>query len=159
MECLEEIAKICSRFGIDLGAEGGPVGRQLSYQSAPERMIVVHFRESDWLATVLQILQAIAEVEPDWFVFHRYGMPQARRFNAGSAGDLAEAMVRHFPTVQNELDDLYLLAESGRMFLTFDFLLGEEGIPREFSSIELTGRVLCSLNELGSEMQVFAKNG
>ena len=159
MVSLEELGKVCDRSGIELGVEGGPIGRQLRYVAAPERTIVVHFAESDWPATVKRVLEVIAALEAEWILFHRHGALQAHRFSTGAERELAEIMVGHFTVVESELDDLYLLAESGSMFVAFDHHLREEGLAMEFGSIDLASRVLCALNEIGSEIEVFAKNG
>lgn len=156
---MDEIAEICSRSGIRMGQEGSPVGRELTYQDEPERIVVVHFGESDWPILVTNDLAAIIEMEPEWILFHRHGALKAKRFSSAAAHEMAKEMVETFAAVESEFDDLYLLAESGRAFIAYDHHLMSDGMPIHFSNAELAGQVLLRLNAIGNELEVFTKNG
>ena len=159
MVSMDEIAEVCSRSGIRVGQEGSPVGRELTYQADPERIVVVHFSESDWPKLVANDLEAIIEMEPEWILFHRHGALNAKRCGDTEANETAKKMVEYFDVAERESDDLYLLAVSGRAFLAFDHHLMPDGMPMHFSSVTLAGQVLLRLNALGNELEVFTKNG
>jgi hypothetical protein len=159
MVSMDEIAEICSRSGIRVGQEESPAGRELAYQADPERIIVVHFSESDWPKLVARDLEAIIEMEPEWVLFHRHGTLNAKRCGGTEANETAKKMVKYFDVAQHESHDLYLLAVSGSAFLAFDHHLMPDGMPMHFSSVTLAGQVLLHLNALGNELEVFTKNG
>ena len=156
---MNEIAEVCSRSGILVGQEGSPVGRELTYHSDPERIIVVHFRESDWPKLVENVLEGILEAEPEWILFHRHGVLDAKRCSSATASETAKKMVEEFDAVESEFGDSYLLAVSGRTFLAFDHHIMNQGMPMYFSSVALAGQVLLQLNALGNEIEVYTKNG
>ena len=154
-----DISEICDRAGIHIADSKLGIGRELSYRGSPGRTVVVHFVESDFPDKIKASLAGILQLEPQWILLNRYGQLQAKEFTINEVLSTIEFLIESYPKVDREGDDLYLLAKSGRLFISYDHHIFEDGMAVYVAEIPLAGILLTLLNELGAEIELFLKNG
>jgi hypothetical protein len=154
-----EILEMCARAGIDISDSALNIGRELSYRGSPLRTVVIRFIESDFPNTVKESLAAILQLDTSWVLFCRYGELRAKEFVKSDIPQILEYLVERYPTVDREGDDIYLLAKSGKLYISFDHDLLGSGLPVSLADIPLAGMLLAQLNELGAEVELFSQNG
>ncbi|HYA38668.1 MAG TPA: hypothetical protein VEI74_10425 [Candidatus Methylomirabilis sp.] len=154
-----DISEICDPARIEIADSKLGIGRELSYRDSPARTVVVYFVESDFPDKVKELLAAIPQLETKWILFNRRGELRSKEFTKNEIPSILEFLIESYPTVEREGDDIYLLAKSGKLFISFDHHLFENGMAVNLAEIPLTGTLLTRLNERGAEIELFGKNG
>ena len=152
------ISEICERAGIEIGDSKLGIGRELSYRDSPVRTIVIHFVESDFPDKVKESLAAILQLDTQWILFNRHGELRAKEFK-NEIPNILEFLIESWPIVDREGDDIYLLAKSGKLFISFDHHIFADGMAVYLAETPLASALLTRLNELGAEIELFSTNG
>ena len=150
--------EICSRAGIAIPDPSLGIGLQLTYRDDPGRTIVVHFRESDFPETWKMTLGAVLQLKPPWLLVSRFGPIDPRRFGEVELGSLLDILVELQAQVSNQSDDQYLVSKDGQVIISYDHHMFEDGLAIFTNDVTLTSAMLCRLNEVGAEIELFSKS-
>ena len=153
----EQLRKILAEAGVSIAGSELDTGNELSYQEDPARVIVVYFDESDIPEELSRTLEQILSVESCWILVPREGSDSASIFEKQDIQSLVKRLISHIPKMNHVGEDLYLIGKSGNIFISFDHHLSEEGLGIFLSDIGTTGALLSILNEIGAELELFAK--
>jgi hypothetical protein len=153
----EQLRKILAEAGISIAGSELDTGNELSYRNDPERIIVVYFDEPDSPDELSKTLAQILSVESCWILFPREGSGSVSVYEQQETPDLIKRLIAHLPKMQHVGEDLYLIGKSGKVFISFDHHLPEEGLGIFLSDVEMAGALLSVLNEIGAELELFAK--
>jgi hypothetical protein len=153
------LSEICNRAGINIADSKLGIGRELSYRDSPARTVVVRFVESDFPDKIKELLASILQLDTQWILLNRYGQLQAKEFTKNEVPSILDLLIESYPKVDREGDDLYLLAQSGKLFISYDHHIFEDGLAVYLAEIPLAGTLLTQLNQLGAEIEFFSKNG
>jgi len=149
--------EFCGRAGITIADPALGIGRELTYRAGPARTIVVHFIESDFPGTVKTTLAGILQLEPEWILLSRYGAFQPRHFIDEEKGGVLDLLVERYPTVRTEGDDQYLVSKNGKVLVSYDHHLFENGLVICLADVPATGVLLSRLNEMAAEIELYSK--
>jgi len=165
-----QFAQFLLQSGIVRSAKEMGIGAQLSIESQCLRSVVIHFQEEEPREHQEQVLKNLFALAPHWFIFPRYGnvcdllgkpalaeSPAAIVPNS-SAEETISAMV----TLQESLKvidyDPYFISSSGKILATWDHHVFSDGFCVRFSDISSSTEFITSLNESGTEFDVFSAN-
>ena len=154
-----DFMEICSRSGISIPDPLLGIGLELTYRDDPARTIVVYFLESDFPETWKMTMGAVLQLKPQWLLVSRYGPIDARQFEEEELSNLLDFLVEIQTKVSKESDDKYLISKDGKVLISYDHHMFEDGLAIYTNDVPFTSAVLCSLNELGAEIQLFSKRG
>jgi hypothetical protein len=154
-----EFADICSRAGLTIADSTLGVGRELSYCEGPVRTIVIHFVESDFPDVWKKTLKGILSLEAQWILMNRHGHFQAKQYGQGEVETLLDLLIQRYSKVIYEGDDQYLVSKEGNVVVSYDHHMFDDGLAVCTNAVSLAGKLLCRLNEMGGELELFSKNG
>lgn len=155
----EQIENLCASSGMAIAASNLNIGREITYRDAPDRTIVIHFISADFPNVVRNTISAILELDNNWYFVYRYGSQSVSKFKSTENNAAIQLLLSEWPSVESEGNDIYLVGESGAIFISFDHHLIENGMPIYLSDINLAGKLLSLLNNLGAEFEAFSKHG
>jgi hypothetical protein len=161
--------ELLASANVDAADPARHIGRQLAFARPPARTVVVHLGEAaDRVAEVVSIVLAM---DGGWFLIPRYGTAaQLALVEAGAEAAAvsfapSERAILGRYLCQRPMDlgatsaDLYFLGASGTVLVTWDHHTADEGLTVEFRRVDDSHRLLASLNELGTEMEVYCAPG
>jgi hypothetical protein len=154
-----EFAEICNRAGIVIADPSLGIGSELTYRDDPARTIVIHFLESDFPETWKITMDGILKLEPRWILVNRHGVFRARQFSENEVDSLIDLMVESCPKIRHEGDDQYLVGKEGKILISYDHHMFDNGLVLYTNDVQATSVILVRLNELGAEIELFSKNG
>lgn len=143
------------------------IGRELSYLENPCRIVVIHVLEDEPLEYVSAVMACILEIDKEWLLLTRYGSVCDLGLLSGNTNaaaisfskDEQPAFIEYLCTRLTDAGlvsaDLYVLGENGKTLVTWNHHTADEGIVIQLRSVADTTRLLVSLNELGTELDVF----
>ena len=70
-----------------------------------------------------------------------------------------DLLVEIWPRVNREGDDQYLVRNDGKVLISYDHHMFEDGLAIYTNDVPVTNTLLSRLNELGAEIELFSKNG
>ena len=148
------------------------IGRQLTYAADPLRVVVVHFGESESPEYIEGIFRNVLAIDESWFITPRYGsvsdfgIAEVQHDAAAilavrvDAERLITFLYNRFEALQTmEGNDLYLVAGTGQILVTYDHHSPDEGLAIHLNDIAKTSQLLVILNEMGAEMELFSTSG
>lgn len=153
-----DFIELCNQAGIKIADASMNIGRELSYRSAPDRIIVIHFIQSDFPETWKKTLYGILQLVSDWIFVNRHGEFKARNFSENELENLLELLIEIHPKVERECDDHYLVSRNGKIIISYNHHMMEEGMIIYLNDIQFTNSVLIKLNEMGSEIELISKH-
>jgi hypothetical protein len=153
----EQLRKILAEAGISLAGSQLDTGNELSYRDDPARIIVVYFDETDIPGELSKTLEQILSVEPCWILVPREGTGSASVFEKPDIQNLIKRLISHLPKMNNVGEDLYLIGKSGKVFISFNHHMSEEGLGIFLSDVGVAGTLLSVLNEIGAELELFSR--
>lgn len=154
-----KFTEICNQAGISIADPSLGIGRELTYQNDPARTIVIHFLESDFPETWKIMIDSILKLEPQWILANRHGAFRARQFSQNEVDSLLDLMVEIYPKISHESDDQYLMDKDGKILISYDHHMFDNGLALHTNDVQVTSAILVRLNELGAEIELFSKNG
>ncbi|KGF71547.1 hypothetical protein DO97_17730 [Neosynechococcus sphagnicola sy1] len=154
-----EFADICSRAGIAIADPSLNIGRELTYLDNPARTIVIHFLESDFPETWKSTMEGILKLEPEWILVNRHGTFQAKQFLSVEIDSLIDQMIKSYPKISREGHDQYLVSTNGTILISYDHHMFDDGLALYATDVHVTSTILVRLNEMGSEIELFSRNG
>jgi hypothetical protein len=154
-----EFAEICSRAGLAIADSTLGVGRELTYCEGPVRIIVIHFVEADFPEVWKKTMMGILSLEAQWILMNRHGHFQARQYGQGEVETLLDLLIQRYPKVIYEGDDQYLVSKEGNVVVSYDHHMLDDGLAVYTNAVSLASKLLCRLNEMGVELELFSKNG
>lgn len=143
------------------------IGREMSFVDNPQRHIVVHFGKNDLMQYWREVTDRILTLEQVWLLVPRYGDVTglhllgegiggaAVRFTGTERSTLSNYLCTRSMDLGSVSTDLYVLAESGKILVTWDHHTEDEGLSIQFRGISDATKLLVSLNELGAELELF----
>jgi hypothetical protein len=154
-----EFAEICNRAGIVIADPSLGIGSELTYRDDPAHTIVIHFLESDFPEIWKITMGGILKLEPQWILVNRHGVFRARQFSENEVDSLIDLMVESYPKISREGDDQYLVGKGGKILISYDHHMFDNGLALYTNDVQVTSLILARLNELGAEIELFSKNG
>jgi hypothetical protein len=98
-------------------------------------------------------------LEPQWILVNRHGVFRARQFSENDGDSLLGLMVESYPKISREGDDQYLMVKDGKILISYDHHMFDNGLALYTNDVQVTSVILARLNELGAEVELFSKNG
>jgi hypothetical protein len=153
---------------IDVASNPALVGNELTYRVSPPRVIVIHLGETDSPEYCVELMSRVLQADEAWILVTRYGsiadlglMPglddaKALAFGALERRELATYLCTRSTALSSVSADLYVIGGSGNTLITWDHHSADEGIEVALQSVSAAGRLLVSLNELGTELELFS---
>ena len=155
----EVIKDLCAKSGLEIAQDNLNIGREITYKEGLERIVVIHFIETDFPEVVRNTLLVILSIEDGWYFLNRFGSVFVNKYGGNESKELAETLINSFKKVEKENDDLYLISESGSILLSYDHHLFDDGMAVYLKDIDKTEKLLIKLNRIGGEFEIFSKNG
>jgi hypothetical protein len=147
------------------------IGRELSYATGPQRLIVIYCGESVSSEYREAVFRKVIALDETWLLTARYGsVPTlgktesehdvaAVQVDRQDKEQLVEFLCRHFEAIQTmDGEDLYLVAGTGLCKVTYDHHTPEEGLSVYLNDIEKAEQLLIGLNEIGAELELYSVN-
>ena len=162
-----EFEKGCARGSLHEAEPARGIGRELTYRDGPARQVVVHFGADDSEQYVRDVTDRILALEDAWLLVPRHGSvgdlgllhdpsdAAAIRFAAAERADLAHYLCTRPVGLDAVSADLYALSESATILLTWDHHTADEGLSVQFQHVSDATKLLATLNELGTELELF----
>jgi hypothetical protein len=167
----EQFDQLLARVGIRVADAKTGIGRALTYDVYPRRIVVVHFAENEKLEYLVGAISRILELDEEWILLTRYGTPSdldilpadpnmaAIAFGPADRDRLADYLCTRPTDLASVSADLYILGASGRTLMTWDHHTADEGLDVQLQSVAESSRLLVSLNDFGAELEVFYSEG
>ncbi len=143
-----EFAEICCRAGITIADPSVNIGRELTYLDTPVRTIVIYFLESEFPEIWKSTMEGILRLEPEWIFVNRFGAYQAKQFLKAEVDSLLDHMIKSDPSC-NGGDDQYLVSRNGKILISYDHHMFDNGLPIYTNDIQVASSILVHLNEIG----------
>ncbi|WP_285575223.1 hypothetical protein [Geothrix limicola] len=164
-----EFIRFLAQSGITLSPRNVGIGSQLSSDRHRRRIVTIHFQEDEPEENQKNVLRALFALEPNWFVFPRYGSPSDLLGIERSASSAAivssesvEGTVSSMIALQSSLKiiefDPYFISCSGEILAAWDHHVFSDGFSVKFASVPLSTTFISNLNELDAEFEVFGAN-
>jgi hypothetical protein len=143
------------------------IGRELSFAAGPARQVVVHFGAEDSEQYLRDVTNRILALEDEWLLVPRRGtagsldlLPKessasAIRFEASERSDLSLYLCTRSMDLRSASADLYAVAASGTILVTWDHHTAGEGLSIGLQRISDASRLISALNDCGAELEVF----
>ena len=163
----QELATVLARGSLREADPRAGVGRELTFLDEPPRRVVVHFGAGDSERYRCDVTDRILALAESWLLVPRHA-PVARL--GLLAADASAAAIRFAGTERASLStflstrpvdlaavaaDLYAVAVTGNVLLTWDHHTAEEGLEIQLRHVADASNLLAALNELGTELELF----
>ena len=155
----DEFVKMCNISGITIADSALGIGRELSFENDPLRILVVQFGDADFPKAWKNVMKCILKRQDSWVLVNRYGGFQARVFAQGEIDDVLNILVKSQETYDFVRDDHYLVGFRVPVIITCDHHMLDDGMPIYLNNVHEAGYILCDLNELGAEVDLYSKQG
>ena len=161
----DSLCALLARAGIKMADPALRIGRQLSFAPPPARTVVIHHlaTATDQIARVTAI---ILSTDAAWFVVPRYGdaiqlclvgttsETGAVGFAASERALLGRYLCERSMRLEDTSTDLHAVGAAGNVLVTWDHHTADEGLVVGLRRVDDAGRLLVSLNELGTDFEV-----
>jgi len=143
------------------------IGRELAFVDAPARRIVVHLGADDSEHYLREVTDRILSLENEWLLVPRHGAvlglgllgretdAVAIRFERAERASLSRYLCTRSLDVGTVSADLYALADSGGILITWDHHTAAEGLSIQLRRVSDASQLLAVLNDLGTELELF----
>jgi hypothetical protein len=163
----EDYETVLARGSLHEADPARGIGRELSFRDGPARQIVVHFGADDSTQYVREVTDRILALEEAWLLVPRHGSvgslglldghtdAAAIRFPLGARARLAHYLCTRPVGLDAVSADLYAVSESAAILLTWDHHTADEGLSIQFRHVPDATKLLVTLNELGTELELY----
>jgi len=166
-----ELQSFLATTGIAVADASLRIGRELSYQPSPRRLIVVHVGSDDRREYIARTVSIVLSSQNSWLLIPRFG-PAAK---LGSLTTIPEAVALSFGPSERDLlctylctrdmtmgsvsQDIYLVAANGGTLVTWDHHTHDDGLSIALRDVQESCKLLADLNTFGAELEVFYTDG
>lgn len=162
--------QICDDNGIVIPDGKLGIGKDIHFDRGPLRTLVIYFGKEDYPDYLCNILTIIMDLDDSWLLIPRFFIPtvfkindQYNRYSSFSFEKQEfELLIDTLAKYRSDLccisDDIYLLSHCGKIILKYDHHFQNDGLAVFINDIEISNKLLLSLNKIDTELELFYVN-